>query len=96
MIEAIIGALGAIFVCVLNNLFIFNRSHKKSEINIALIEQKIDNLTEKVEKHNQVLERMQRLESRMDITDERLKVANHRINDLEEGQHGAQQSVKGS
>lgn len=96
MIEAIIGALGAIFVCVLNNAFIFSRSQKQSEVTVALIEQKIDELTKQVEKHNQVLERMQKMESRMDVFDERMKVANHRIDDLEVEQNGAKQSVQGS
>lgn len=96
MIEAIIGALGAIFVCVLNNVFIFSRSQKQSEVTVALIEQKIDELTKQVDKHNQVLERMQKMESRMDVFDERMKVVNHRIDDLEVEQNGAKQFVQGS
>ena len=52
---------------------------------MALIEYKIEQLTERVEKHNNLIERTYKLEEAAHIHDEQIKVANHRIADLEAG-----------
>lgn len=54
--------------------------------NTAVIELKIQTLSDHVEKHNNVIERTYNLESKADLMDEKLKVANHRIDDLERRQ----------
>lgn len=50
---------------------------------IAIIDIKIDELSNRVEKHNNVIERTYRLEQESAIHTEQIKVANHRIEDLE-------------
>lgn len=50
---------------------------------IAIIDLKIDELSNRVEKHNNVIERTYKLEQESAIHTEQIKVANHRIEDLE-------------
>ncbi len=50
---------------------------------IAIIELKIDTLSERVEKHNGVIERTYKLERDVEVQEEKIRVANHRIEDLE-------------
>ncbi len=83
IISALIGAAGAIIVCVIQS----NTQHQKQQAAfdqaIALIEYKIDELTAKVEKHNHLVERTYHLEELATLYDEKIKVANHRIDNLE-------------
>lgn len=50
---------------------------------IAVIDIKIETLSQRVEKHNNVIERTYRLEETDKLLDEKIKVANHRLEDLE-------------
>lgn len=50
---------------------------------IAIIELKIDTLSERVDKHNSVIERTFKLEQASAVHEEKIKVANNRIADLE-------------
>lgn len=83
IISALIGAAGAIIVCVIQS----NAQHQKQQAQfdkaIGLIEYKIDQLTMKVEKHNNLVERTYKLEEVAALHEEKIKVANHRIDDLE-------------
>ena len=83
IISALIGAAGAIIVCVIQS----NTQHQKQQAQfdkaIGLIEYKIDQLTMKVEKHNNLVERTYKLEEVATVHEEKIKVANHRIDDLE-------------
>ena len=83
IISALIGAAGAIIVCVIQS----NAQHQKQQAQfdkaIDLIEYKIDQLTMKVEKHNNLVERTYKLEEVATLHEEKIKVANHRIDDLE-------------
>lgn len=83
IISALIGAAGAIIVCVIQS----NTQHQKQQAQfdkaIGLIEYKIDELTMKVEKHNNLVERTYKLEEATKINEEKIRVANHRIEDLE-------------
>lgn len=72
IISGLISAASAIIVCLI--------SQRKV---IALIEYKIEQLTNHVEKHNSVVERTYELEKKAEIFTEQMKVANHRIEDLE-------------
>ena len=76
IVSSLISAAAAIIVCVLTN----NANHKKT---VALVEYKIEQLTQRVEKHNNLIERTYELEKDARIHDEQIKVANHRIADLE-------------
>ena len=50
---------------------------------IAVIDVKIETLSERVDKHNGVIDRTIELEKNAVLTEEKIKVANHRIDDLE-------------
>lgn len=76
MVEALISAGAAIMVCVISNYFLHNKTQ-------ALIEYKIDQLTERVDKHNNAVERLYEVEKTLVSHDEKIQVANHRIADLE-------------
>lgn len=76
MTEALISAGSAIIVCVISNYFLHNKTQ-------ALIEYKIDQLSERVNKHNNAVERLYEVEKTLVSHDEKIQVANHRIEDLE-------------
>lgn len=69
IISACISAGVTLIVCLISN-------HGQQEKTRALMEYKIEELTQKVEKHNTIVERTY-------ILEEKVKVANHRIDDLE-------------
>ena len=50
---------------------------------LAIMKEKMAELTKNVEKHNQIVERTYHLEEHCAVMDEQIKVANHRILDLE-------------
>ena len=49
---------------------------------LAVIDNKIETLSERVDKHSNVIDRTYRLEERMSVAEERLSDAHHRINEL--------------
>ena len=51
---------------------------------LAVMKEKMTELTKNVEKHNQIVERTFHLEEHCAVMDEQLKVANHRIADIEQ------------
>ena len=75
IISALIGAAGAIIVCVIQS----NAQHQKQQAQfdkaIGLIEYKIDQLTIKVEKHNNLVARTYKLEEVTPLHEEKIKVA---------------------
>lgn len=83
MLESLIAAGAALLVCLINNWYMDRRRTENEAANIAVITQKLEDLTKQVEKHNGVIERVYQLERDADVLDERIKVANHRIEDLE-------------
>ena len=84
MIESIITGVVGIVVCMINNAFQQKRANEQHNTTIALIEYKLDQLTQKVEKHNGVVERLYVVERKLDVDEEKISVANHRIEDLEQ------------
>lgn len=50
---------------------------------IAVIEVKMDTLSERVEKHNGIYDKTMQLQQDVALHEEKIKVANHRIDDLE-------------
>ncbi len=83
VISAIVSAVAAIVVCVINN----NANQKKllSELEKrdAIQAYRIEQLEKKVDKHNSIVERTYHLEEKEAVITEQIKVANHRIEDLE-------------
>ena len=86
ILSAIISAASAVVVCLITQ----NRQAMKLEAQLdkqtALLEQRLQTLSERVEKHNNVIERTYKLEELTAVQEEQIKVANHRIDDLENKQ----------
>lgn len=83
MVEAVITGIVAIVVCMVNNLYQSKAVKTQHEKTIALIDYKLEELTQRVDKHNNVVERVYKLEQQNEVQEEKIKVANHRIDDLE-------------
>jgi septal ring factor EnvC (AmiA/AmiB activator) len=83
VIAAVVSAVAAIVVCVINS----NSNNKKMIAEMDkhnnLQAYQIQELTKQVEKHNKVIERVYKLEKNEAVIEEEIKVANHRIEDLE-------------
>ena len=76
ILTAALTGVVSLLVCLINNRYQQDKTR-------ALMEYKIDQLTERVDKHNSLIERTYRLEELTSLQQEKLKVANHRIDDLE-------------
>ena len=70
------GLLGSVIVAVISASVTRTTITHKLELNQAVTDTKLEELTREVRKHNNFAERMPVLE-------EQIKVANHRIEDLE-------------
>lgn len=84
-VPAIISAAVTLIVCLINNHFQHKESEQKHAVTIALIEQKLTELSDRVDKHNNLIERTYELEKETSVLSEKMSVANHRIDDLEKG-----------
>ena len=85
MLESLIAAGAALLVCLINNWYMDRRRTENEAATIAVITQKLEDLTKQVEKHNGVIERVYQLEADADVFDEKIKTANRRIDELERG-----------
>ena len=73
---AIVTGVVTLAVCLVNNYF------KQSKTR-ALLEYKLNELTERVNKHNDLVERTYRLEEQVSITNEKVKELTRRLHALE-------------
>lgn len=76
LLVAIVTGGVSLVVCLVNNYFQQGKTR-------ALLEYKLDELTDRVNKHNNLVERTYHLEEEVRVQGEKIKVANHRIDDLE-------------
>lgn len=83
VVVALISAGATLIVCLINNAFQAEKAEKQRNETIALIQYKIDELSDRVNKHNSIIERTYKLEKRAAVFEEKMTVANHRIDDLE-------------
>lgn len=94
VIAALIAGSVTLIVCVVNNLFQQKRlANKVSDQQrqmaeeqrhaLAMLELKLDHLTDQVGKHNNLIDRMYHMEEKAALQEEKIKVANHRLDDLE-------------
>lgn len=83
ILAAMIAGGASIIVCMISNHFQQKRAEAQHNTTIALIEYKLDQLTNKVELHNNAVERLYEVERKLGIDEEKISVANHRIDDLE-------------
>lgn len=81
---ALISAVAAIVVCVINSNVQHQRMMAEMDKHDALQTQRIEQLERKMDKHNNLIERTYELEKRTAVQDKELKVAGHRISDLED------------
>ena len=72
MIEEIITGSVAILVCMINNIFQQKKSNQQHCTTIALIEYKLDQLTQKVELHNNAVERLYEVERKLGVDEEKI------------------------
>ena len=84
-VPAIISAAVTLIVCLINNHFQHKDAEQKHAVTIALIEQKLTELSDRVDKHNNLIERTYELEKETSVLSEKMSVANHRIDDIEKG-----------
>lgn len=87
VIAALIAGTVTLTVCIVNNLFqqkrLTDKVSEQQRQTAAMLEYKLDNLTQQVNKHNNLVERMFRIEEKATLYEEKMKVANHRIDDIE-------------
>lgn len=83
MSDALITGAVAILVCIINNWVQFSKTRAESDKNIALIQQKLDELSERVNRHNQVVVRTFKLEESTALQDAELKRINERLKIVE-------------
>lgn len=83
MSDALITGIIAITVCLINNYFQAKQTAKANDKTIALIEYKINELSDRVKQHNEVITRTYRLEESTALQDAELKRQNERLKILE-------------
>ena len=75
---SLVSASVTLIVCIVNN-------RSQNDKTRALMEYKLDELTERVNKHNSLIERTYHLEEEVALHEEKIKVVNHILEDLENG-----------
>lgn len=83
ILGAVISAIAAIIVCMINGNFQNRKIIAEMEKHNAVQSEQIKSLDEKVYKHNKLIERTYRLEQNFAVLENREKVSEHRIEDLE-------------
>lgn len=74
MSDAIITGIVAILVCIINNWVQYNKTRQETDKTVALIQVKLDELSDRVDKHNQLIERTYHLESETALLKQRITV----------------------
>lgn len=87
MSEALITGAVAIIVCIINNWVQMSRTAKVNDKTVALIEYRINELSEKVQRHNNIIERTYKLEENTALQDAELKRLNKRLEIVEGKTH---------
>ena len=83
MNEALITGVVAILVCLVNNYFQMKQTAKANDKTVALIEYKINELSDRVRQHNEVITRTYKLEESTALQDAELKRINERLKIVE-------------
>ena len=82
VLSALIGAAGAIVVCVIQARATAQKQQAQFDKALSLIEYKIDELSARVEKHNKLVERTYRLEEAASLQEEKIKIVNQRLDEI--------------
>lgn len=83
IIGAIISAVAAIAVCIINTNSQNKKILSKLDKHNAVQTEQITQLKEQVHKHNNIIERTYKLEKDVAVLNNRESVSEHRIEDLE-------------
>ena len=86
MSEALITGIVAIVVCIINNWVQMAKTKEQTDKTVALIEYRINELSERVQRHNNIIERTYKLEESTALQEAELKRLNKRL-EIMEGQH---------
>lgn len=81
--DALITGLIAIAVCLINNFFQARQTAKAHDKTVALIEYRINELSERVQRHNNLIERTYKLEENTALQEAELKRLNRRLEVVE-------------
>lgn len=76
LVIALVTGAVTLAVCLVNNFLQQSKTR-------ALLEYKLNELTQRVNKHNDLVERTYRLEEQLSVIDEKLKELTRRVNLLE-------------
>ena len=77
--------IGQVIVGILALIGTLAGSYWSNQKHSAVMELKIEQLSERVNQHNHLIERTYRLEESDKVTEEKIKVINNRLADLERG-----------
>ena len=84
MSEALITGIVAIVVCIINNWVQMAKTKEQTDKTVALIEYRINELSERVQRHNNIIERTYKLEESTALQEAELKRLNKRLEIMEE------------
>lgn len=84
MMPAILSAAVTLIVCLINNHYQRMEVEKKHSETVALIEYRLNELSERVNRHNNLIERTFELEKQAGLAEAEFKRVNHRISNLED------------
>jgi len=85
IIVSVVSGICSIIGVVIASAASSGKLQKQLEISQAVMDTKLENLTNEVRAHNEFARRMP-------VIEEQIKVINHRIEDLERGQNAGQNS----
>ena len=77
IICAFISGAAAIIVCIVNSNIASNKIQKQMEVQVAITNTRLEELTREVRAHNNFAQRMP-------VIEEKISVINHRLKDLED------------
>lgn len=77
IICAFISAAAAIIVCIVNSNIASSKIQKQMEVQVAITNTRLEELTREVRAHNNFAQRMP-------VIEEKISVINHRLKDLED------------
>ena len=83
IVGALITGAATLLAVIITNTYQNRRAAEAMAVELAIIKQSIETLSDRVNKHNSVVERTYKLEQQAVLLEEKVKVANHRIEDLE-------------
>lgn len=79
----VVTAIASVVAVYMSNKKANTEMLQHMEVNDAVRDEKIEELTREVRRHNNFAERMPEIEGDIKVINEQIKVVNHRLNNLE-------------